>query len=446
MLPVRYHRGQRSDKRGAVVRPSGGPQPLGESVTIVDVGAGPRRHEPSPSIGGKRETMPRLLHMADVHLGARHTDLGEAAAAQRERQFAAFSRAIDAAIERRADVVLVCGDLFDSNAQPRRSVERAAGELRRLADRHIRAVVIPGTHDCFDDTSIYRAFDLRALAGLGPESDLLTVLTPDVPDVLFADLDMIVHGRVFATKTQPRSPFEAFDAAADTRARLHVGMIHGSLRVEGKVEADDVLFTAEEVARSGLHYLALGHWHSFRQGRAGETTWAYSGAPEPVALDQDGAGQVLLVEITGEGRRPTVTVEAISVGKTKFRHVDVDVGSVASQDELCRTLAASADPDLVLDVRLFGVQPDALDLDTDEVERRLRPSFFGFRLRDASIAALPEGILPPPDTIAGAFTRDLQTRIAAAEASGSEDVAAEHREALHLLRVLLDDPQRVTLI
>jgi DNA repair protein SbcD/Mre11 len=384
--------------------------------------------------------------MADVHLGARHGDLGEAAAKQRERQFAAFSRAVDAAVERGVDAVLICGDLFDSNAQPRRSVERAAGELRRLVDRLIRVVLIPGTHDVYDRTSIYRAFDLEQLAGLPPRSGLLTVLTPDVPDVLFADLDLVVHGRVFETKTQPRSPLQGFDARSDPRARLHVGMIHGSLRIEGKVESDDVLFTTDEIAASGLQYLALGHWHSPRLGRAGDTTWAYAGAPEPVAVDQDGAGQVLLVTLDADADPPSVGVEAIPVGRTRFLRLDVDVASVGSQDELCRQLSEHADPDLVLDIRLTGVQPETLDLDRDEIEQRLRPSFFGFRLRDDSVAALPEGPAPPPDTIPGVLTRDLQARIASAEASGSDDVAAEHREALHLLRVLLDDPQRVTLV
>src|SRR4051812_4178184 len=42
--------------------------------------------------------MLRILHTADVHLGARHADLGEAAAGQRERQFAAFKMTIDLAL------------------------------------------------------------------------------------------------------------------------------------------------------------------------------------------------------------------------------------------------------------------------------------------------------------------------------------------------------------
>ncbi|MDQ3553712.1 MAG: DNA repair exonuclease [Chloroflexota bacterium] len=397
--------------------------------------------------------MPRLLHMADVHLGARHDDLGDAAAQQRERQFAAFSRAVDAAIERRVDVVLICGDLFDSNAQPRRSVERAVGELARLAERHIRAVLIPGTHDCYDGASIYRAFDLPAMAGLPTDSDLLTVLTPDVASIFFRELDLEIHGPVFPTKSAPRSPLDGFRAGAvadpatnQTRGSYQVGMIHGSLRLEGKVTSDDVLFTSEEIAASGLHYLALGHWHSLLQGKAGSTVWAYSGAPEPVALDQDGAGQVLLVTIDGPVTTPHINVESIAVGRTRFQHLDVDVGSIASQDDLCRRLRELADPDLVLDVRLLGVAPDSLDLDTDEVGRQVRNGFFRFRLRDTSIAALPDGPLPPADTIAGVLARDLRTRIAAAETAGTEEVAAETREALHLLRVLLDEPRRVTLV
>ena len=65
----------------------------------------------------------------------------------------------------KVDAVLICGDLFDSNSQPRRSVERAAAELGRLVERQIPVVIIPGTHDCYEAGSIYRVFDLAELAG-----------------------------------------------------------------------------------------------------------------------------------------------------------------------------------------------------------------------------------------------------------------------------------------
>jgi DNA repair exonuclease SbcCD nuclease subunit len=390
--------------------------------------------------------MPRLLHMADVHLGARHRDLGPAAAKQRERQFAAFRRAVDIAIDRGVDAVLIAGDLFDSNSQPRRSAEKAASELRRLADRGIPTVLIPGTHDCYDHTSIYRALDMAELAGLGPDSDLITVLTPERPDVVLAAADIVVYGRVFETKRAPRSPFAGFNASTETRARHRVGMVHGALVIPGVVDTDDVAFTIDEIGRSGLHYLALGHWHSFQQGRTGSTTWAYSGAPEPVAVDQDGAGQVLVVELSDPETGIPPAIEPVPVGRTHFRRVDVDAGAIHSQSDLVRELRGYADPDTILEVRLSGITPEAVDLHTDEMERELADAFLGIKVRDGSVAALPEGPLPPADTIPGAFIREIRAKIDAAEASEDQASAAELREVLHLGRLLLDDPARVNLV
>jgi DNA repair exonuclease SbcCD nuclease subunit len=389
--------------------------------------------------------MPRLLHLADVHLGARHQDMGPAAAAQRERQFAAFRRAIDLALAEKVDAVLISGDLFDSNSQPRRSVESAAAELRRLAERHIRTVLIPGTHDCYDEGSIYRVFDLPALAGTDSGSDMVVVLTDERPQVTFADLDTTVHGRVFRTKRAPQSPLAGFSPAeAGGVTRWQVGMIHGSLLLPGKVEQDDVLFTDAEVAASGLDYLALGHWHSFLEGRAGKTTWAYAGAPEPVAVDQDGAGSVVLVELDEASGK--VRLEARPVGRTSHRRLDLDAAAIASQAELERRLGDMADADLVLDARLVGVRPDRLDMNLDEIEQHLAGRFLRFRLRDHSVAALPEGEQPPAETIPGAFVRDLQARIAQHEGEGDADTAAELREALRLGRLLLEEPGRVVLV
>src|SRR6202142_4739785 len=98
--------------------------------------------------------MLRLLHTADLHLGARHTDLGERAAVLRERQFAAFKTSVELAMAEQVDIFLIAGDLFDSNTQPRRSVERVAAELGRLARAGIRTVVIPGTHDGYGGASL----------------------------------------------------------------------------------------------------------------------------------------------------------------------------------------------------------------------------------------------------------------------------------------------------
>jgi DNA repair protein SbcD/Mre11 len=341
------------------------------------------------------------------------------------------------------DLFLIAGDLFDSNVQPRRSVERVAAELKRLAEGRIRTVIIPGTHDVFDRASIYRAYDLPVLAGTSPGDGMVTVLDPDHPSVHLAALDATVHGRVFPTKRAPHSPLadvaEAVAAAAaePTPATWHVGLVHGSIAIPGKTDGDEVVITTAEIAASGLDYLALGHWHSAQSSKAGGVAYAYSGAPEAVALDQDRAGKVLLVSLDEQAGQRSTTIVEKQVGKTTFAKLEIDAATVASQPALIDSLTARADPDLVLDARLVGVRRDDLDLDLDEIEIALAPSFLQVRVRDASVPALTEGPLPSPDTIAGAFIRDLEAHIAELEAAGSTAEAAEHRDALRLGRLLL---------
>jgi DNA repair exonuclease SbcCD nuclease subunit len=381
--------------------------------------------------------MLRLLHTADVHLGARHADLGEQAAAQRERQFAAFRASIDLAIAEKVDVVLIAGDLFDSNTQPKRSVDRVAAELKRLVVARIRTVIIPGTHDVYDRSSIYRVHELKALAGSAPGDDLVTVLTPELPSIHLAMCDTVVHGPVFATKRAPYSPLRDLhiDRAARPVVTWHIGMVHGSIAIPDRTDRDEVVVTREEIEATGLDYLALGHWHSAQQGRAGATTWAYSGAPEPVAVTQDGAGKVLLVDLVEANGKRTVSIEERVVGRTRFSKLDVDAATIPDQPSLVARITSLADADLVLDVRITGVRPDELDVDADEIETQLKARFLRLRVRDASVPALTEGVLPSPDTIPGAFIRNVEARIAELEAGSDPDGAAEAAELRDVLRL-----------
>lgn len=389
--------------------------------------------------------MLRIIHTADVHLGARHDDLGEQAAAQRERQFAAFVATIDLAIAEKVDLLLIAGDLFDSNVQPRRSVERVAAQLKRLVGAKVRTVVLPGTHDAYDRSSIYRAYDLKGLAGSAPDDDWVTVLTPERPRIHISSCDVVVHGPVFPTKRAPHSPLRDIDVAGNqAKAKWHIGMVHGAVAIPGKTDRDDVVITTEEIGASGLDYLALGHWHSAQQSKAGAVTYAYAGAPEPVAVDQDRAGKVLHVELEESNGGRTIAISDRQVGRTRFEKLDLDAAGITTQPALVDSLTRKGNPDLVLDIRIVGVRPDELDLRPEEIEAALAPAFLKVRVRDLSMPALTDGALPSADTIAGAFIRDLEARIAELEATPADEAAgdpaaeaAELRDALRLGRLLL---------
>ena len=238
---------------------------------------------------------------------------------------------------------------------------------------------------------------------------------------------------MFATKRAPHSPLRDLATAKAPEATWRIGLLHAAIAIPGRTDADDVVITQDEIAASGLDYLALGHWHGAQVAKARGVTYAYSGAPEPVALDQDKAGKVLLVTLDTKGEDKTVKVDERTVGKTTFEHREIDAATVESQPAFVAKLRTGASKDAVLDVRLIGVRPDELDLHTDEVESALRGDYLRVRVRDQSHPPLTEGPIPPAETVTGAFIREVEARIAALQ--GSPDTAAQ-READELLDVL----------
>lgn len=357
--------------------------------------------------------MLRLLQTSDVHLGARHPLLGERAADQRRRQFEAFERTVELAASTPVELFIIAGDLFDSSVQPRSSMERVGKALARLAAAGIPTILVPGAADAPGRASIFRAYDLAAMSG-GSGAGEVEVLTDEAPDAEIPALNVRLTSR-----------FPASDLPDDG---WRIGIVHRPSRPR-----DD------EIAASGVDYLAIGGPHRAGSGRAATVSWGVSGPPELVdvteAATTDATEDVLLVTLDEAAARPTI--ERLTVGRTRAERLTVDLAELADQAQLIKDLAAMADEDLALDVQLTGDWPDELEIDADEVEADLADRFFHVRVRNLGRPTLSAGPLPANETIAGAFLRDLEGRVAETEAGNDGDAGDELREALRIGRRLL---------
>lgn len=202
----------------------------------------------------------RLVHLSDLHLGYRqYHRQTQAGINQREADVAhVFRTAIDRIIALSPDLVLIAGDVFHNVRPSNPAILHAFHQFQRLTAALPEAIVVmvAGNHD------IPRAAEtgciLRLFAPLGihvvdaaprrlafPERGLAVLAVPDAPsariafepDPLFERNVLVLHGEIAGV-----IPVSAADSE---RAAL-------------QIEPD-------ELAAPRWSYVALGHYHVFRQ-------------------------------------------------------------------------------------------------------------------------------------------------------------------------------------
>lgn len=286
---------------------------------------------------------PRMIfvHAADIHLGSQLAALDRSetlpAHLVRAAPLAAFRRIADLCVERDAEVLLIAGDLFDTNA-PLSVVLDATDVLKRIAAR-THVVMIRGNHDAHSKIS-------REL----PHIDNVHLLPSDTPGTVILELAggrVAVHGRGFDTPTVTENIVRAYPSAVPDA--FNVGLLHTSL--EGNAtHATYAPCSVDDLVALGYDYWALGHIHQHDVVRDHAPTIVYAGSPQGRHVNEAGEHGAYVVRVDGvELVGPPEHVELASI---QWHHVTIEVaesdddadahGLVARVRAELEALAASA--------------------------------------------------------------------------------------------------------
>jgi exonuclease SbcD len=337
--------------------------------------------------------MVRILHTSDVQLDAPFHFLGDKGQRHRQQLRETFRRIVDMAAEAEFDLLLIAGDFFNDNRPRQDTIDFVASQLGRL---DILVCILPGNHDCYDATSVYPKARFP---------DNVTILTEQPTVWEFADLDVAVYGNAILSRQSRLSPLRGLTRTG--RMRWHIALAHGNL-VRPDITDPPRPIRPEEISASGMDYVAMGDWHAFADYSQSGVKAFYSGAPEPTALDQKGAGYVACVEID----ESSVRVRPEQVGAISTDEMSVDV-SGKSTAQIVEEIRARANPNLMLKVTLSGLMDPGTVLDTEKLEQELAPYFYHIGCFDQSHPQLAT-ISPddfPEELVIGKFVRLMQARI-----------------------------------
>ncbi len=360
----------------------------------------------------------RILHLADLHLGASFPSMGERAE-ERARDFlSAFLRAVDYAAgpDKPVDVVAIAGDLFDTHDPDEGLVYQVEAALDRLHAAGIPVLLAPGTHDA----PAYRRSVYRRLR-LPKSAHLFTTPMIDVgPRLTIRGEAVQTYGIAYDAAIAER-PLAEFRPTG--LADYHVGILHAALQDSPtwKIRSNDMPVNRTEIAGCGLNYLALGHYHNFAEVREGGSVAVYPGTLEGRKFGENGPRYLIVAEI---GR------ESVSVERTPWNArtlteatIDFALAEIREERQLEERILAFAGDREIVRVRLEG--PAEFVFDPDRLLGRLGPRFFYLELDDRTYvvnARLMERYRDEA-TVRGVFVRRMLERIERADSPEAKETA-----------------------
>ena len=343
--------------------------------------------------------MIKILHSGDWHLDAPLQGRNQQQAARlREELLKVPDKIASVCKAESCDLVLLSGDLFDGPYT--QATYRAV--YAALEQMQVPVFIAPGNHDFICPESPY-------LREFWPENVHIfkkaQVQWVDVPA-----LGLRVCG----------AGFESMDCQSLldglSTEGLAVGVFHGDAT---QVNSPYNPVTRQQVTRSGLAYLALGHIHKGDAFQAGATLCAWPGCPMGKGWDEQGEKGVLIVRL-----EETASARFVPLDGPKFYDLTVDAAAgVAS------ALPAVGSDDFYR-ITLTG-EAETLDL---EALRAAFPNFPNLELRDKTVKPMDLWAVAGEDSFEGVYFGMLKDALQTADREEREKILL----AAKLSRQLLD--------
>lgn len=272
----------------------------------------------------------QFIHAADLHVDSPLRGLDDYEGAPVARLRGATRQAlialVDLALERRVDLVLLAGDLFDGDWIDFRTGLFFRAQMLRLCQAGIRVFAVRGNHDAA--SQITR--QLPALEGMHEFSSERSE-TVDLPG-----LGVAIHGRSFPQRAVTEDLVPQYPQPL--AGRFNIGLLHTSLT--GREGHDSYApTTVETLLAKGYDYFALGHVHAREVVREAAPRIVFPGNLQGRHARETGPKGCELVRVE-DG--VLVSAEFVALDVVRWHQLELDAAGLDGVDALARRFADAA--------------------------------------------------------------------------------------------------------
>ncbi|MFH1591239.1 MAG: DNA repair exonuclease [archaeon] len=300
----------------------------------------------------------RFAHFADIHIGSwRDERLAKVS-------LEAFRIAVQTSIERKADFVLVPGDVFNTSLPPMDQLKEVVRGLKRLSEADIPVYFIPGSHDF--SPSGKTMLDVLEEAGLwikvsrGNEVDGKLVLEYTTDERTGAKITGILGKRGALDRTY----YDLLDREALGKEKgFRIFLFHTAISEMKPAELKEMEAPPVSILPEGFDYYAGGHVHVVdNQSFSGRKNVVFPGPVFPnnfAEIEKLQQGSMVIYE---DGK-----IEHVAIKVKPIRSLTIDCAG-KTPGEVQAGLEALATPDIkdhIVTLRLKGELSEGRTVDID---------------------------------------------------------------------------------
>ncbi|MBP7321281.1 MAG: metallophosphoesterase [Lachnospiraceae bacterium] len=326
----------------------------------------------------------KIIHCADLHLDSRMEThfTSEQAKIRRMEMLATFEDMVDYGLEHQVELILIAGDLFDSNQENSSLIKKQVLELIRHTNE-IDFLYLAGNHD----------------------GDGFVLDTEEIPEnlKLFSSKEWMTYSYGSIRISGVSQPQSRLQNPIWQEEHFNIVMLHGQIKEYGSdLLSDDILL--QDYAGQSVDYMALGHIHAFSSGQLDERgIYCYPGCLEGRGFDECGEKGFVLLEIQGS----ELEMNFMPFSRRVFHRVEVLVNQGTVEETYYKVMEAvkSFPATDMIHLTFAGEKRMDTEWDVSYIRQRLIERFFLVKVEDKTRGILLTNNLEEDLSVKGEYVR-----------------------------------------
>ena len=314
----------------------------------------------------------KIVHASDFHFDTPFKDIGEKQRKiNKEELKDVFKNIIHYCKNNSVDILLLSGDIFDNYTLNKETLVFIENTLALINE--VRVFISPGNHDPYSNSSFYKLVNW-------PEN--VHIFKGNIEKVYIENLGVNVWGAAFNEKYVHNSYLKDFTCGKNNEINLMV--LHGEISNSQNGNEYNPI-TLDEISKSGLDYLALGHRHGFSGiNNIGGTYYAYSGCPQGRGFDELDEKGI----ITGYVYKGGVDLEFIKTSLREYKEIKIDISDCKTyedtKDKILSNIKKEDREFNLYKIILVGEVSSNFNFDEEIILEKIKDEFYFCKVKDST--------------------------------------------------------------